>query len=159
VRILIIGWGNPLRGDDGVGWRAAQLLTGAGALQGHEVTVRVSHQLMPELAEEISRSEFVVFIDASCDNSAGEVRLEPVKPDHAPSAAFSHQLSPPALLGMAERLYGSRPEACFFSVGARSFEYGEELSPEVESALPGLLEEIEKVCGRMAGAAGHSCRS
>jgi Ni,Fe-hydrogenase maturation factor len=60
---------------------------------------------------------------------------------------------------MAERLYGSRPEACFFSVGARSFEYGEKLSPEVESALPGLLEEIEKVCGRMAGAAGHSCRS
>jgi hypothetical protein len=43
---------------------------------------------------------------------------------------------------MAERLYGSCPEACFFSVGARSFEYGEKLSPEVESALPGLIEEV-----------------
>ena len=151
AKILIIGWGNPLRGDDGIGWRAAERLSAA--LEGHDLEVRVSHQLMPEFAEEISRSQFVVFIDAACDNSPGEIRFERVEPDRAPSAAFSHQLSPPALVAMAERLYGSRPEACLFSVGARSFEYGEELSPEVESALPALLKEIEKVCGR---AASHS---
>jgi Ni,Fe-hydrogenase maturation factor len=57
---------------------------------------------------------------------------------------------------MAERLYGSCPEACFFSVGARSFEYGEKLSPEVESALPGLIEEVEKLCGRMPRAIHNS---
>lgn len=153
-KILVIGWGNPLRGDDGVGWRAAELLSAK--LQHHDVAVRVSHQLMPEFAEDISQSDFVVFIDAACDNSPGEIRLQKVEPDRAPSAAFSHQLSPPALLGMAERLYGSRPEACFFSVGARSFEYGEVLSPEVESALPGLLEEVEKLCGRMTEAASHT---
>ncbi len=153
ARILIIGWGNPLRGDDGVGWRAAERL--AEALDAHDVTVRVSHQLMPEFADDVSRSEFVVFIDAACDNSPGEVRFERVEPDRAPSAAFSHQLSPPALLGMAEKLYGSRPEACLFSVGARSFEFGEELSPEVESALPALLIEVEKVCGGTR-AASHS---
>jgi hydrogenase maturation protease len=154
ARILIIGWGNPLRGDDGVGWRAAELL--AGSLDRHDVEVRVSHQLMPEFAEDISRSACVVFIDAACDNSPGEVRFKRVEPDRAPSAAFSHQLSPPALLGMAEKLYGTLPEAWFFSVGARSFEYGEELSPEVESALPALVQEVEKVCG---GAASHSYRS
>ncbi len=148
MRVLVIGWGNPLRGDDGAGWRAAEQLEAR--LAGHEVAVRVSHQLMPELAEEIGRSEFVVFIDAACDNSPGEVRRERVVPDRAPSAAFSHQLSPPALLGMAAKLYGSQPEAWFFSVGARSFEYGEKLSPEVESALPALIEEVEVVCGRAA---------
>jgi hydrogenase maturation protease len=120
------------------------------------VAVRVSHQLMPEFAEDVSRAEFVVFIDAACDNSPGAVRSQRVEPDRAPSAAFSHQLSPPALLGMAERLYGSCPEACFFSVGARSFEYGEKLSPEVESALPGLIEEVEKLCGRMPRAIHNS---
>ena len=149
ARILIIGWGNPLRGDDGVGWRAAERL--AETLEGHDVAVRVSHQLMPEFAEEISRSGFVVFIDAACDNGAGELRFERVEPDCAPSAAFSHQLSPQALVGMAERLYGSRPEACFFSVGGRAFEYGETLSPEVEAALPALLEEAKRVCGQAVG--------
>ena len=148
AKTLIIGWGNPLRGDDGIGWRAAERL--ASELKGQDVEVRVSHQLMPEYAEEISRARFVVFIDAACDNSVGDIRFEKIEPDRAPSAAFSHQLSPPALLAMAERLYGSRPEACLFSVGASSFEFGERLSPEVESALPALLSEVEKVCGRAA---------
>jgi hydrogenase maturation protease len=154
ARILIIGWGNPLRGDDGVGWRAAELL--AGALEGRDAKALVSHQLMPEFAEEISRSELVIFIDAACDNGVGELRLERIEPDRAPSAAFSHELSPPALLGMAEKLYGSRPEAHFVSVGGGSFEYGEELSPEVQSALPALLREVERVCGELPGAAIRS---
>lgn len=157
MKILVIGWGNPLRGDDGAGWRAAEMV--GGALEGHDVTVRVGHQLMPELAEDIAGAGFVVFIDAACDNGPGEVRVERVEPDRAPSAAFSHQLSPPALLGMAERLYGRRPEARLFTVGARSFEFGERLSPEVESALPSLLEEIGRVCGCVAGAVSHSYRS
>jgi hydrogenase maturation protease len=143
ARILIIGWGNPLRGDDGVGWRAAQRL--AAALGDNDVAVRVSHQLVPEFAEEISRAAFVVFIDAACDNRPGEVRFERAEPDRASSAAFSHQLNPPALLGMAERLYGSAPEAWFFSVGGRSFGYEEELSPEVESALPTLVERVRSI--------------
>jgi hydrogenase maturation protease len=151
ARILIIGWGNPLRGDDGVGWRAAEEL--AGVLEGHEVSVRVSHQLMPELAEEIAASAIVIFIDAACDNGPGELRFERIEPDGTPSAPFSHELSPTALLGMAERLYGSRPEAHFISVGGSSFEYGEELSPEVKSALPALVKEVERICGQVSGAA------
>jgi hydrogenase maturation protease len=146
ARILIIGWGNPLRGDDGLGWRAAERLSEL--LRGHEAVVRVSHQLMPEFAEEMSRSDLVIFIDAACDNrSSGEIGFERVEPRRSPAAAFSHQMDPPALLGMAETLYGRCPEAFFFTVAGRSFGYGEELSPEVQSALPALLERIQKVCG------------
>jgi hydrogenase maturation protease len=153
-RVLIIGWGNPLRGDDGLGWRAAGRL--AAALKGHDVTVRVSHQLMPEFAEEISRSELVIFIDAACDNGAGELRFERVEPRCSPSATFSHQMDPAALTGMARTLYGFCPDAYLFSVGGRSFEYGEELSSEVQAALPALVRQVEKVCGEMTGAASHS---
>ncbi|MGE5647337.1 MAG: hydrogenase maturation protease [Acidobacteriota bacterium] len=146
ARILVIGWGNPLRGDDGIGWRAAERLKEA--LADREVTVRVAHQLMPEFAEEISRSDVVIFIDAACDNGfSGEIRFEQVEPRRSPAAAFSHQMDPPALLGMAEALYGRCPEAFFFTVRGRSFGYGEELSAEVQSALPALLEQIQTVCG------------
>ena len=148
ARILIIGWGNPLRGDDGLGWRAAEQLRDA--LGGEEVTVRVSHQLMPEFAEEISRSDLVILIDAACDNSAGEVRFERVEPRRSPAAAFSHEMDPPALLAMSETLYGACPEAYFFSVAGRSFGYEEGLSPEVESALPKLVEQIQTVCAEQA---------
>jgi len=147
MSILIIGWGNPLRGDDALGWKAAEAL--GEQLPGRNVEIRVSHQLMPEFAEEISRSDLVIFIDAYCDNSSGDVRFERVEPCSSPSSAFSHQMDPAGLLGMARDLYGSAPEAFLFSVGARSFEYGEELSPEVQSALPALLERIQKVCGEV----------
>jgi hydrogenase maturation protease len=153
AKVLIIGWGNPLRGDDGVGWRAAERL--GELLHGHEATVRVSHQLMPEFAEEISSSDLVIFIDAACDNGpSGEIRLERVEPRRSP-AAFSHQMDPPALLGMAESLYGRCPEAFFFTVTGRSFGYGEELSVDVQSALPALLQRIQTVCGAIP-AASHS---
>ncbi len=146
-KVLILGWGNPLRGDDSVGWKAAERL--AGSLEGCEATVRVSHQLLPEFAEEISRSDLVIFIDAACDNdSSGKVRFKRVEPRRSESGAFSHQLDPPALLAMAESLYGAHPEAYFFTVAGQSFGYGEELSPEVQSAMPELIEQIRAVCGR-----------
>lgn len=59
---LIIGYGNPLRGDDGLGWHVAQRL--AAVLPQHRARIEVCHQLTPELAEPISRADLVIFIDA-----------------------------------------------------------------------------------------------
>jgi hydrogenase maturation protease len=145
-KVLILGWGNPLRGDDGVAWRAAEQI--GRALEGSEATVRVAHQLLPEFAAEIDEADVVIFVDAACDNGPfGKVRFDRVEPRCSESAAFSHQMDPPALLGMAQALYGSHAEAYFFTVSGRSFAYGEELSPEVQAALPELLARIRSVCG------------
>ncbi len=140
MRTLVIGWGNPLRGDDALGWKAAEELTRSLP----EADVRVSHQLVPEFAEDISRADFVVFIDAACDNGWGELRRQSVEPRRSPSTGFSHQLDPAGLLELAERLYGRCPRAVLFSVGARRFGYGEELSEPVQSALPELLAKIRE---------------
>src|SRR5580704_15594719 len=51
-RTLVIGYGNPLRSDDALGWHASRLL--AQALAGQEVDVITCHQLTPELAEPLS---------------------------------------------------------------------------------------------------------
>lgn len=145
-KVLILGWGNPLRGDDGVGWRAVEEL--AAALNDFQVTFRVAHQLLPEFAADIDEADLVIFIDAACDNGPfGKVRFDRVEPRCRESAAFSHQMDPPALLGMAHELYGSHPEAYFFTVSGQWFGYGEELSPEVQAALPELLARIRSVCG------------
>ena len=55
VRLLVIGVGNPLREDDGVGWRLAEALAQAG------VEVHTCHQLLPELAAELGRVDLVLF--------------------------------------------------------------------------------------------------
>ena len=139
-QVLIIGYGNPLRGDDGVGWHAAQRL--ARSLADRDVAIQTTHQLTPEMAEAVSRAARVIFLDAACDQRPGEIALRTVQPDPAPSEMFSHQLTPELLLALAKRLYGSCPEAVLLTVGAASFECGETLSPAVASALPALLEQV-----------------
>ena len=61
MKTLVIGYGNELRQDDGVGPRAALLMARLG-LQAMAV-----HQLTPELVERISQVEQVVFVDAGMD--------------------------------------------------------------------------------------------
>ncbi|MGH7833436.1 MAG: hydrogenase maturation protease [Candidatus Binatia bacterium] len=140
VKTLIIGYGNPLRGDDGVAWHAAQAL--AAVLQNAPADVMTCHQLTPELAEPVSRADLVVFIDAEQRQPAGKIFSRRVKPDEAPLPAFSHDFTPATLIAWTRRLYQACPEAILFSVAGSSFECAEELSPPVAAALPELIERV-----------------
>jgi hydrogenase maturation protease len=125
---LVVGIGNTLRADDGVGIRVVESLSSE---QGVE-TLTV-HQLTPELAEPLSRVSRILFVDA--DAVHGVVRLAPLRPSDR-GAQLGHALSPEELLGWTTMEHGACPEAWLLSVPARSFEFGERLSPEAESALP-----------------------
>ena len=64
TRLLVIGYGNTLRGDDGVGPRAAEAIATL-ALPG--VRALVCPLLTPELAEAVSQAGVVIFVDAAVD--------------------------------------------------------------------------------------------
>ena len=132
LKTLLIGIGNPLRGDDGVGWRVAADL--AEAAPSDDVEVLCCHQLTPELAETLSRVDRAFFIDADVGLAPGEVRCTPLAP--APSTEpLSHRLEPAALLGLAGALYGRCPAAHLVAIGPESLDAGEGLSATVERAL------------------------
>ncbi len=135
ARILILGYGNPLRSDDGLGWRAAEDL--ARRFSPDEVEIRTCHQLLPELVVPVSQADTTFFIDARQDGEPGEVRCEPVVPQSA-SLRFSHQLSPAAILAWSQELYGRSPRAFAVSVCGHCFDLGETLSPVVTASLPRL---------------------
>ena len=127
MQTLIIGYGNPLRGDDAAGYEAAGRL---GAL--------AVPQLTPELADEISRAEQVIFIDAADGpDAAGTLRETPVLPGPSPEP-FTHRLTPESLLGLAEALYGRAPRAVLITVAGENFSLGAPLSPGVAAALDRL---------------------
>ena len=65
-RVLIVAYGNPLRSDDGVGWVVAEELRRR--LASPEVEVLRLQQLLPEVAESLSRADAVIFVDASRDS-------------------------------------------------------------------------------------------
>ncbi len=144
--VLIVGYGNPLRGDDGLGWYAVEQL--AETVDQDCVTILERHQLTPELAEDISRAALVIFVDARCDGTPGDMRCEALAPGQPSSDSFSHQVDPPALLAYASKLYGARPEAVLFSVTGESFGYETQLSETARAAVPGLLSRIHDLLER-----------
>jgi len=126
--LLIIGYGNPLRGDDAVGFEAAERLGGLAL-----------HQLTPELMEPISRAGRVVFIDAKAGGEPGAIEERLLTPASATGAAFTHHATPEALLAGALTLYGRCPPATLITITGDDFEIGRPLSAPVRQALEALL--------------------
>ena len=139
-KVLIIGYGNPLRSDDGFGWHASRLISREVA--GHDVEVITCHQLTPELAEPLSQCQRAVFIDADAEGQPGEIHRRPVRPQASTSSAFTHTCTPSGLLSSAQQLYGRRPQAIVITVTAQSFEFGDALSPVVAAALPLVVNQV-----------------
>ena len=141
--ILIIGYGNASRGDDAVGLHAARQLERQ-FRDDPEIEIISSHQLTPEMADDISRSELVIFLDASCDGAPGTVRCKPIVEEGLPGG-FTHHLSPAALISAAEQLYGEAPTAMSITLTGWSFELGGKLSSAAQGQLPELLRRTREV--------------
>jgi hydrogenase maturation protease len=136
---LVIGIGNPLRGDDGVGALLAEqaaLLTAADP--DGPVAVRSVQQLTPELAEELARLETVLFIDAWLAPADAAPRLDalPPGPGEGQTGTVSHHLDPAQLLAITAVLHGRAPQGWWLRVPARAVEHGTQLSPALQAALP-----------------------
>jgi len=141
--VLIIGYGNPLRSDDGFGWHASRLI--ARELAGHDVEVITCHQLTPELAEPLSQCSQAVFIDADSEGEPGEIHWREVLPQAPSSSALTHTCSPAGLLASAARLYGRCPQAVLITVSGKSFDFGDSLSPVVSAALPKVGDRVRQL--------------
>jgi hydrogenase maturation protease len=139
--VLVLGIGNPLRGDDGVGWRAASEL--ASRLAACSAQVLPCHQLTPELAQPLAGADRVIFIDAATGAQPGVIQCRSVHAGYTAGSIFSHHLTPPSLLECTRRLFGACPEAVQVTVTGESFGYAEGFSPPVETAFPQLLQIAE----------------
>ncbi len=149
--VLVIGYGNSLRSDDGIGWHAAARLAGDARLGGAVVLQR--HQLTPELALDVSGASLVVFVDACPADEAGAIAVRRLDPPAAAGSAWSHHLEPASLLALARDLYGASPEAFVVSVGTATLDVGDGLSPPLERALAGT---VDAVVGIVAGHASDA---
>lgn len=136
---LVIGYGNELCSDDGVGPVIARAIA---KREYDAVQVIVSHQLTPEMAEEIGRVDRVVFIDARVGNVGVEVQpLFPV----LVRAGWGHSSDPCWLLGLTQVLYGRAPLAWLVSVGAEKLSLGSKLSHQVQKDLVDAMDRVAEL--------------
>ena len=138
--LLVIGYGNELRSDDGVGARVAAAIA---EMQLPGVHAIACHQLTPELAEPIASARTVVFVDAARD-PINDVQVRIIEPS-ATVPVSAHAGSPEALLALARELFAHCPLAWMICVPAVVFDFGGHLSPQAQRGLASAIEEIRKL--------------
>lgn len=140
---LVIGYGNTLRSDDGVGAKVAEAVS---ALQLAGVESLACAQLTPELAEPISGARLVVFVDAALD-APREVQLRPLTPADT-SQLMAHAADPRTMLALARDVFGHAPEAWWLTIPIEDTGFGEELSAFARCGFDEALRRMTELIAR-----------
>ncbi|MBI5185797.1 MAG: hydrogenase maturation protease [Nitrospinae bacterium] len=134
-KILVYGYGNPGREDDGLGPLFIDSLEKSECPLESRIELHSSYQLNIEDALLVSGKDLVVFVDASREDIDGfsfrEVQAS------SRMSFFTHGLDAGDVLGLARKLYNRRPAA--YLLGIKGYSWG-----PVESLTPGAQENLQK---------------
>lgn len=138
---LIVGYGNPGRGDDAAGWLVAEKVE---RRWGDRVEVTTLHQLDVVLAERLSSHQRVVFVDAEVTED--DTRLSPTRLEPATDIwDLTHSLTPQAILALASSLYNAQPEGYLVTVRAERFDFGALPSARTLQDVERAVDDIERI--------------
>lgn len=143
-RLLVIGYGNTLRNDDGVGPRTVEALH---QLHIEGVETLVCPLLTPEIADPISRAERVVFVDASVDSP--QVQLRPLEPADS-SQIMAHAADPRTMLAISRDVFGHTPRAWWLTIPAHDMAIGEVLTPAAQAGMQEALALLPNLVNHAA---------
>lgn len=151
ARVCVIGIGNTLKGDDGVGVRVAEELSGRDL--GPDVEVVVGHLAGMQLAPHFISAERVIVVDAidAGDDPGSIYRFRAEDGLPMLRSNTSHGISVPELI-TAARLCGSSAEVTIFAVQVADVHpLADDLTPRVAAAA---VEVVELVAMEVAGVTG-----
>jgi hydrogenase maturation protease len=126
--ILVIGYGNDWRGDDGLGPLIAESVA---VLNLPGVRVRTAVQLLPEFAADLAEVRLAFFVDAAVHQSGPGVRVQFLTAESALDWC-THCADPRPLLALTRALYAYVPQAWWFTVAGWNFDFGQGLSDPAE---------------------------
>jgi hydrogenase maturation protease len=145
LKVAVVAYGNPLRGDDGVAWEVARRLQ---RKRVPGLQILACRQLTPELSEALKHAERVIFVDAGQGDQPGEICSRSLeKAQRPPTPAFGHSLTPEAIMALLAGLHGARPEAHIVAICGRRFDHGDALSAPVRAAIPGAVSRVLELIG------------
>ncbi len=135
--VCVVGVGNPLRGDDGVGNLVCQHLENKNL---RDVDIIRVHQLDLVMAEKLSLYDVVIFVDASISGQTG-THIKAVDTETEP-VSLSHHVNIPVIAGLCKKLYSSKTRFYYCAIEATSFEPGNLISPTTWINMEKAVEEI-----------------
>ena len=142
LHTLIIGIGNPLRSDDGLGWAVAEQLS-----QDCDMgcDIHTVYQLTPELAQWMAAVNLIVMIDASHEGEPGELRIRPPSLSAQPRAVGTHYTTPEELAALTTVVYGQCPPVVVVTLTGANFSIGEQFSSIVAQRIPLVSAAVRQV--------------
>ena len=148
-RILVLGYGNPGRQDDGLGPALAAEIAGLGW---PNITAYDNYQLNIEDALEVAEHDVVWFVDAA---KTGPAPYHVHALSAASSIEFtSHVVRPEAILAIARQYYEKAPQAFLLAIRGYEFEFVEELTAgaveNLRRAVDMLTDNVRALCPPVA---------
>ena len=154
--ILVIGIGNPDRGDDAVGLALARELKQA-AVPG--VTVIEHRGDAADLVELLAGTDAVVVVDAAVSGAApGTFRRIDVHREALPASWFAcstHGLGLATAIELAGTLGSLPPRCVVYAIEGTIFDHGAAISTDVMATIPAVTEAIGRDLARFRTGTGR----
>ena len=153
AKIVVIGFGSPIRGDDALGPIVADQL--AEEIASPQVEVLSRHILTAELAEVLRDATLVVFIDAATTGEVGQIVRHDLEPDASTVSGMAHSVDAPGLLAWTRGLYGRVPQAVLFSTRGDAgllptANYPPPSAAVVQPLKDRVIAEVAHICSEVA---------
>jgi hydrogenase maturation protease len=121
--VLVVGIGNTIRGDDGIGCYICQSIE---MMNLDAVKTMMVQQLDSNLLEEFIQADLVILTDASVEGDP--VRFYSVHEERPSVLSSSHHMSATLLMQMAKQLYQKGIAIMICAVGGYHFSVSDKLS-------------------------------
>ena len=153
-KTLLLGYGNPDRGDDGVAWHILQTLFKEKEMPDvdlfccdfvpldEKTDVYFNFQLLPEISEILKNYQRAIFLDAHTGEIVEGIRLAEVKPVYS-NSPFTHHMTPSALLALTESISGGYPSSWLLSIRGFEFEFNRELTAKTRELAEQAIQMLK----------------
>ena len=147
MKTLVLGLGNPLLGDDGVGWRVVEQVRDQTTASTIEIDFHAGGGL--SLMERLVGYDRVIIVDAintgrAAQGTVSSFRLEDLPNDAAIHLTSAHETNLQTALQVGRKMGAVLPNEIFV-VGVESrhvYDFSEQLSPAVANAVPGAVRLV-----------------
>lgn len=124
----IVGIGNPLRSEDGIGAYVCELINAKHLPGVHTITTQ---QLDTSMIEELTGFDAVIFVDAAVNT--GKISLILISEGSTVTQPLSHHINAVLFAKLAQQLYATATQFYLCTIPATNFELGKKLSVKAKS--------------------------
>jgi len=144
MKILVYGYGNPGRQDDGLGPEFARRIQEWIEEEDYSnIETDSNYQLNIEDAEAISGKDIVIFVDASIEE-IDSIDFTPVVASDATIEFTMHAVSSSFVLDLCKKIYNSHPTTWLLHIKGYEWDFREGLSEAAEKNLKLALTFIKE---------------